>query len=321
MGCNDMRNGGAFWAAFALVFLVAGCSEPWITGQRTPIPPGLSGAKTAKGGDSVIVRKGNTVYGIARSRGVDIRSLIDANGLRPPYLLRVGQRLRLPGQRTYRVEKGDTVYGISRKFGVDMRDIVQRNGIRPPYTITVGQTLHLPANGRVQTVRAAPSRKPAARSAAASKVAAPPPRGSRDFLMPVKGKILSSFGPKADGLHNDGINIAAAGGTPVRAAENGVVVYVGKELRSFGNLLLIKHANGWMSAYGHTEAPRVKRGDIVKRGETVAKVGKTGNVASPQLHFELRRGSRAVDPTRYLTSQLPEEKAPALAQRLAEASR
>ncbi|MCE2510924.1 MAG: M23 family metallopeptidase [Alphaproteobacteria bacterium] len=319
MRCNEMRNGWRRWVAFAAVLLlVAGCSEPWITGQQIPIPSSLSGGKTAKGG-TVTVRKGDTVYGIARRHGADIRSLIDANGLKPPYLLRVGQRLNLPGQRTYRVVKGDTVYGISRKFGVDMRDLVQGNGMRSPYRITVGQTLYLPANGRLE--RAATASKVPRRSLAASKVAPPPPRGERNFLIPVKGKVLSAFGPKADGLHNDGINIAAPSGTPVRAAENGVVVYVGRELRSFGNLLLIKHADGWMSAYGHMDKPLVKRGDIVKRGDPVAKVGKTGNVTTPQLHFELRRGSRAIDPTRYLTSHLPETSTPVLAQRLAETPR
>lgn len=311
---NDMQNGWLLRAAFALALAVAGCSEPWITGKPVPIPASFLAQK-----GTVVVAKGDTVHGIARRHGADIRSLIDANGLSPPYLLRIGQKLKLPGRRTYRVEKGDTVYGISRRFGVNMRDLVRRNGIRPPYTITVGEKLQLPGKaGRASTVASA---KAPRRSVGSLKGAKLPPRGKRNFLKPVQGKVLSAFGPKADGLHNDGINIAAARGTPVRAAENGVVVYVGTELHSFGNLLLIKHADGWISAYGHTDKPLVKRGDTVKRGEPVAKVGKSGNVNAPQLHFELRRGTRAVDPTRYLTSHLLKKRMPVLAERLAEASR
>jgi murein DD-endopeptidase MepM/ murein hydrolase activator NlpD len=128
----------------------------------------------------------------------------------------------------------------------------------------------------------------------------PPPRSSQRFLWPVKGQVIVAFGPRNGGLHNDGINIRAARGATVKAAENGVVAYVGNELRGFGNLLLIKHADGWMSAYAHNDAILVKTGDRVRRGQAISQVGSTGNVAQPQLHFELRRGSRAVDPLRYL---------------------
>jgi len=145
---------------------------------------------------------------------------------------------------------------------------------------------------------------PAARSVEAVRPAAvpiPPPRTGQGFLWPVKGTVLSEFGAKASGLHNDGINIAAARGTPVRAADAGVIAYAGNELRGFGNLILIKHANDWITAYAHNERLLVKRGDSVRRGQSIAHVGATGNVAAPQLHFEIRRGSQAVDPRRYLS--------------------
>jgi len=119
----------------------------------------------------------------------------------------------------------------------------------------------------------------------------------------VNGKIISSFGAKKGGLHNDGINIAAARGAPVRAAENGIVAYAGNELRGFGNLLLIKHADGWTSAYAHNDKLLVRRGDQVRRGQIIARVGSTGSVTSPQLHFELREGSEAIDPLRLLARQ------------------
>ncbi|MEX2201722.1 MAG: M23 family metallopeptidase, partial [Dongiaceae bacterium] len=128
----------------------------------------------------------------------------------------------------------------------------------------------------------------------------PAARSSGTFLWPVNGKVVSEFGAAADGLHNDGINIAAPRGTPVRAAENGVVVYSGNELRGFGNLLLVRHADGFVSAYAHNESLLVERGATVERGQTIARVGSSGSVTSPQLHFELRRGTEAVDPREYL---------------------
>lgn len=122
-----------------------------------------------------------------------------------------------------------------------------------------------------------------------------PARAGR-FLWPLRGNVVSTFGQKPGGLQNDGINIAAPQGTPVRATENGVVVYAGNELKGFGNLLLLRHADGWMSAYAHLDEISVSRGASVGRGQVIGKVGQTGSVATPQLHFELRRGGRAVDP-------------------------
>jgi murein DD-endopeptidase MepM/ murein hydrolase activator NlpD len=148
----------------------------------------------------------------------------------------------------------------------------------------------------------APAAPPAAEPVTVQPPAVPQPAPltGGQFLWPVNGKIISGFGPREGGLHNDGLNIAAPQGTPIRAAENGVVAYAGNELRGFGNMLLIRHADGWMSAYAHADTLLVKRGDNVVRGQTIARVGQTGNVSSPQLHFELRRGADAVDPIEYL---------------------
>jgi murein DD-endopeptidase MepM/ murein hydrolase activator NlpD len=112
----------------------------------------------------------------------------------------------------------------------------------------------------------------------------------------VQGEIASGFGPKAGGTQNDGVNIVARRGTAVHAAADGVVVYAGNELRGYGNLLLVRHAGGWMTAYAHNDELLVGRGAKVKRGQVIAKVGGTGGVSSPQLHFELRQGGRPVDP-------------------------
>lgn len=157
------------------------------------------------------------------------------------------------------------------------------------------------ADAPAPTPQAAPQPQPAPQPEVA---AAPPPkaepapaaRSSGRYLWPVKGKLISSFGPKPDGLHNDGLNIAAAKGTPVVAADNGVVAYAGNELRGFGNLLLVKHPDGFITAYAHLDRIDVERGATVRRGQAIGTVGQTGSVTSPQLHFELRKGSQAVDP-------------------------
>jgi len=131
---------------------------------------------------------------------------------------------------------------------------------------------------------------------------APPARAGSRFVWPLEGRLLSTFGPSGQGLHNDGINIETERGTPVRAAENGVVAYSGNELQGFGNLLLVKHADGWMTAYAHNDELLVKRGDTVGRGQVISRAGSSGNVRSPQLHFELRRGTKAVDPLQHLSA-------------------
>lgn len=124
---------------------------------------------------------------------------------------------------------------------------------------------------------------------------------SAKFLWPVTGKILSPYGPKSSGGKNDGINIAASLGDEVQATDSGTVVYVGNEAKGFGNIVLLKHKNGWMSAYAHCQDILKKKGDKVAKGEAIATVGKTGNVTQTQLHFELRKNKKTVDPTRYLS--------------------
>ncbi|MBO6784416.1 MAG: M23 family metallopeptidase [Alphaproteobacteria bacterium] len=272
-----------------------------------------------------VVQAGDTVYGIAQRNGISTRALIDWNSLRPPYTLIVGDRLKLPASEGYVVQRGDSLYAISRKVGVDMASLARANNLRAPYTIRVGQKLQLPRSAApaavqrsVQTASLPPATRPDASSAAASPtvkpapprapvvtrpvrtVPAPPPRAGSGFIWPVEGRVLSTFGAKNNGLHNDGVNIAAPRGAPVRAADNGVVAYAGKEIRGFGNLLLIKHEGGLITAYAHNDAVLVARGDKVTRGQVVAKVGTSGGVETPQLHFEVRQGTRAVDPKKYL---------------------
>jgi murein DD-endopeptidase MepM/ murein hydrolase activator NlpD len=282
---------------------------------RAPSAPARSPVTTV----SYRVRPGDTVYGVARRFVVPLRAVIDANRLRPPYSLRVGQVLRVPNPRRHVVRPGDTVHGVSRRYGVDPSQLVRLNAIKPPFAIAPGQHLALPvatpgktrAVARAGTQPAAVGAAPAARPGPGTTSIArrptpipqPPPRAGGKFLWPVLGRTIAGYGPKGDGRHNDGINIAAPRGAPVHAAENGVVAYIGNELRGFGNLILIKHAGGWVTAYAHNDGFLVRRGDTVKRGQAIARIGSSGSVATPQLHFEIRKGARSVDPMRLLGPQ------------------
>ncbi len=298
------------------------------------------------------VALGETLYAVSRTYGLPIRTLIDANGLAPPYALQAGQVLTVPSPRIHVVRSGDTAYGVSRAYGVDLRELARLNRIQAPYTIALGQKLVLPAARREAAPAAVPvavpesqlaavpqaqpvpselltpepglpplpKRRPgnatgtqtAALPAPAVKIPAPskpqaiprpPPRAGSKFLWPVNGRVIGSFGPKSSGQHNDGINISAPRGTPVVAAENGVVVFAGSQLKGFGRLLLLKHAEGWVTAYGHNDRLLVEKGQTVRRGQAIARVGSSGSVRRPQLHFEVRKGTQAVEPTKHLTRQ------------------
>ena len=298
---------------------------------RAPPPLRLRSPSAALPPDKVTVAPGETVYGLAQRYRVPVRSLIEANGLRPPYRLAAGSILVLPRTGSHVVRSGETLEDVARLHHVEVSTLASTNHLAPPYVLNGGQSLILPAP--VETARSAPPRPHrrrrrntnACRGAGASpgRTAgqASPPRAEirraavragapaakertpgEGFVWPVRGRILSGFGLGANGTQNDGINIAAPAGTPVLAAEAGLVAYAGNELRGYGYLVLIKHDKGFMTAYAHNAALLVQRGDHVRRGQPIAKVGATGAVQEPQLHFEIRRGTRALDPAGYLPS-------------------
>jgi murein DD-endopeptidase MepM/ murein hydrolase activator NlpD len=287
--------------------------------DAAPVPSG-STRRVPPHPDHVTVQAGETLYAISRRYGVPVRALIEANGLAPPYALSVGRRLAVPQVRVHLVQAGETLYSVSRAYGIDTTTLARNNDLSAPYTVFVGQALVLPTSTQVvegvapppgpkpQVADArppAPPRiEPAAGPASHRELAAlPPPRvgsASGRFLWPVRGRLVSDYGTDAGGTRNDGINIAAPAGTTVLAAAAGVVAYAGNELRGYGNLVLIKHANGWMTAYAHNSVLLVKRGQKVRRGQPIARIGATGAVSRPQLHFEVRHGTKALDPTDYL---------------------
>lgn len=166
-------------------------------------------------------------------------------------------------------------------------DAYASEGLRPAAPQSGSITLS-PANGVSETVR----------TKVASQITEQP--AASGFVWPLEGKIISAFGEKANGEHNDGINIAANLGDPIKAVSDGMVVYAGNELKGYGNMIIVRHDNGWMSAYAHADSIRVDVDDRVKQGDVIATVGKTGNVETAQLHFGLRDGKQAVDPVQYL---------------------
>jgi murein DD-endopeptidase MepM/ murein hydrolase activator NlpD len=262
-----------------------------------------------KNAKAVVANRGDTVYALSRRHRVPVRTIIESNNLRPPYHLRVGQQVILPRSRKHSVRRGETFYGIAQQYRVHPYDLARLNNLSPPYGIRVGQGLNLPEGSstiksgkRLDLSRKKPvsprvSRKPIVVQGAIVPI---PAISGKGFVWPVRGKVISGFGAKAKGMRNDGINIATSRGASVVAAENGVVVYAGNELRGFGNLLLVKHSGGWVTAYAHNENILVKRGVRVSKGQPIATVGSSGNVKNPQLHFEMRRGRVARDPRKYL---------------------
>ncbi len=257
-------------------------------GQRLRLPPP----------QEYTVRPGDTLYGISRLFGVDTSEVARLNNMRSPYTVRVGQVLRLPSLiRTPKPTKvvKKTSQPLSKgRTQASQGNISEETVVRPSQKPTTHSPSVISDNGVP-----VPQTKPHVTKV--SKVyKKTPKRSSSLFMKPVRGKVLSNYGVKKNGLHNDGINIAAPRGTAVKAAENGVVVYTGNALKGSGNLILLRHDNQWMSAYAHLDKISVNKGQVIKRGSSIGTVGSTGSVSSPQLHFELRRGTSAMNPSKYI---------------------
>lgn len=272
-----MRGKSRVLILLVLAVFLTGCWRPapiWV--HTTPSDATL-GARSYK--SVYVVKKGDTAYRIARCHGVELRNLVALNKMSAPYLIRIGQRIRVP-----RPTKLSSCL-VKRPL--------------PSEQLEAGSSDSINKGSSVSPVISPPA-LPADKVIPLSK---PPLRAGSKFLWPVRGKLISKFGPKAGNRRNDGINISAPVGSPVRAAENGVVAYVGNELRGYGNMLLVRHDGGWVTAYTHNSELLVERGAVVARGEVIARVGQSGNVDKPQTHFELRQGDKAVDPSAYLSWQ------------------
>ncbi|MBQ2859216.1 MAG: M23 family metallopeptidase [Alphaproteobacteria bacterium] len=235
----------------------------------------------------VVVASGDTLYSLSRKYSVPVNDLAVINKLNPPFNLKVGQKIRVPNLARVAVETtGKTtakVVETSQKAGQHAKDKTKKI-----QTNKAEQNVVVASNAK--KISSDPSKK-------LPKINA---RSSSKFSWPVRGKILSNYGAKTNGLFNDGINIGATRGAVVGAAENGVVAYAGNEVKGMGNLIIIQHDGGWMTVYAHMDSMVVRRGARVSVGQKIGTVGKTGKVDSPQLHFEIRKGTKAYNPTSYL---------------------
>jgi murein DD-endopeptidase MepM/ murein hydrolase activator NlpD len=238
--------------------------------------------------------------------------------------------------RVHYVNHGDTLMNIARRNNVSAAEIARINNLPANATLKPGMKINVPggqgvamaapaaaAPSQVATapvpVAAAPVRMAAAAPVEKARMVAPtetpaaaepaeatPVKSAEatgalpSFRWPVRGRVITAYGAKTNGKSNDGINLAVPEGTPVKAAEDGVVAYSGNELKGYGNLVLVRHSNGYVTAYAHASELMVKRGETIKRGQTIAKSGQSGEVGSPQLHFEIRKGSSPVDPLKFL---------------------
>ncbi len=323
MGKQKFARRGIIRAAAASLFagLVAACA--W--GPSEPAPVIMKGADAGIAGQAafapmlappprtdaqrIVVRPGQSLGGIAHAYHVSARAIIAANHLTPPYKIQTGQPLVIPGTAGAPMQPALAAASPAAPIaqGRPPPEIIPLDGPAPAKSIPPPQNVAslTPPSESAPALRA-PSEPSAADDARAESAVAVPgtagalPHGGH-FPWPVRGRVLAGYGVTASGSHNDGINIAAPRGTPVTAVDGGIVAYAGNELRGYGNLVLIKHASGWITAYAHCEELLVKRGDTVSPGQAIAKVGATGGVSEPQLHFELRRGKHAVDPREFLT--------------------
>lgn len=247
---------------------------------HTPSPPHVAAHAS---GSVYTVGPGESLIGIARKHRVTLNALAKANNIQPYHKVNIGDRLTIPGGRP-----------VAAARPAPVQPHTPAPQLAQPKTVPAGKVV---ASAPIETARVA---TPETKTTESVPPAAEPAGNLPSFRWPVKGRIIAGFGAKTNGVQNDGINLAVPEGTPVKAADDGVVAYAGNELKGYGNLVLIRHANGYVSAYANASALLVKRGDTIKRGQVIAHAGQTGNVTSPQLHFEIRKGSTPVDPAKYL---------------------
>ena len=236
----------------------------------TAVPP-------AAGQGVHVVAAGETLNKISRLYGKPVGEIAKANGIRPTQPLKIGERLVIPGVRASAIKSKVGTEVASAKAAVP----AATKDIEPAQSISLASATSEPAKETSKATTEAAGALPT-------------------FRWPANGRVIASFGTSPTGVQNDGINLALPEGTSVKSAEDGVVAYAGNELKGYGNLVLVRHPNGYVTAYAHAKEILVKRGDQVKRGQVIAKSGQTGNVNAPQLHFEIRKGASPLDPMRFL---------------------
>ena len=272
--------------------------EPEATNVAEVVAP-----KPLKGGALHTVAAGETLYSLGRKYGVSPFVIADANKLTTEKQLSLGQKIRIPGAKK----------AIEKPVADDQVAAVENVPVKPkpikkkaPLSLAGDEDTIAENTDEETAIGEVPKQvavaKPKIKEQSAEVADAAPVVAGLNLRWPLKGKVISGFGAKPDGLKNEGINIAVPEGTSVRAADGGVVAYAGNELKGYGNLVLIRHPGGYVTAYAHAKELFVKRGDKVARGDVIAKAGQTGAVTSPQLHFEVRKGATALDPIKFISS-------------------
>jgi murein DD-endopeptidase MepM/ murein hydrolase activator NlpD len=261
--------------------------------------------QTASSSGTYVVKPGDSLWSIANRNGTTVSALQSANNL-PGNSIRSGQRLVMPGSSAAPVQVAAIAPKTMNDASIPVPAPVRKKPVEAKPVAAIQ-----PSNGAVKpTGYTAPNKivpeQPVAPTASrdAAKPAEPVKTAANNasgFRWPVRGRIISGFGKKPNGERNDGIDLAVPEGTSVKAAESGVVIYAGNELKSYGNLVLVRHDNGWVSAYAHNKELLVKRGDNVQRGQVISRAGRSGGVDTPQVHFELRKGATPVDPMQHLS--------------------
>ncbi len=299
----ESLNNYIVYFLFALILLIIGCEKskymaPVVYKGHDSIDKIIT-SKTK----TIIVKEGYTLFSISRKEGVSVRSIIEANNLKPPFILHSGDELIIPSALVHTVKEGDSLWKISECYGVDIITIININNINNK-TISIGKKLIIPSrNINVQKKCNDEEKIIVNKNINIYIDSNTSSAKDKNFIWPVNGKVLSKFGIQPKGMRNDGVNIIADKGQPVLATQDGKVVYSGNEIEAFGNLILIKHNNKRTSAYANVDNVEVVKGQIVKKGELIARVGNTGKVNRPQLHFEIRDNSEPIDPLILLPSK------------------
>ena len=294
--------GRGFAAALGVLAcgVLAGCADDGPYADATDVPQATY--------YTIVVRPGDTLSQIAQRYDASTSGIAELNRLSDESHIRPGETLRIPASGT---ATRDAVLGEASNTGA-------HNYAPPPKPIDVAR---FESHGRVTVQSLAPPAQEKSQSAArfADNAPARPgvveapvapiddadvsAHGSGRFAWPVIGQVISPFGSVGKGERNDGINIATPVGTPIHAAAAGTVTYTGNELKGYGNLVLIQHDDGYVTAYAHAESISVNRGDRVEKGQTIGLAGATGDVDRPQLHFEIRKGVQPINPRLLLASK------------------
>ena len=286
------------------IFLLSSC-ESYLYNDYKIIYPESRDKKSKKKiayKDRYIVRKGDNLYSISRKFTIPIQEIIKLNKIKEPYRIYPKQVIYLPFLHAHKIIKGDTLYSISRNYGTNVFSLAKLNNIFDVNNISVGQNLLIPKNKKTLSPKKKKNwnREYAKKQNKSIRNTKIKNKSVSKFIWPVKGKLISKYGKSKGGFYNDGINIISQKGAVVISSEDGKVIYSGNEIPGYGNLILIKHSKNWITAYAHLSEVFTEKGKAVKKGQKIGSVGSTGNVRSPQLHFEIRKGKEAVDPLEFL---------------------